>query len=302
MIRFVIVWLFFLLLIPSSAFAQSCAANPVAVQILGSGGPAINRDRASASYLLWIGNQARILVDMGGGAFLRFGQSQAKLSDLSLVAVSHLHPDHISDLPALLWLSHRARKDSLPIAGPSGNDVAPSFPAFLSRLFDEKNGAFQLLGSTLGAPQGQSGGGVRLDVGVVDVTKAEPSIVFDREGVTVTALGIPHGSLPTLAYRVQTRDVSVVFSSDQTGTNPRFVEFARGAHVLVMHLAIAAGTTNPLHAAPAVVGRVAQEAAVGRLIVSHIGQFDLDAAVAEIKKFYTGPLTVGADLQCTQVQ
>jgi len=26
------------------------------------------------------------------------------------------------------------------------------------------------------------------------------------------------------------------------------------------------------------------------------------AAIAELKKFYTGPLTVGADLQCTQVQ
>ena len=294
--------LFSLLLIPSGALAQSCAANPVAIQILGSGGPAINPDRASASYLLWIGNQARILVDMGGGAFFRFGQAQAKLSDLSLVSVSHLHPDHISDLPALLWLSHRERKDSLPIVGPSGNDVAPSFPTFLSRLFDEKNGAFQLLGPTLGAPQGQSGGGVRLDVGVVDVTKAEPSTVFDKQGVTVTALGIPHGNLPTLAYRVQTRDVSVVFSSDQTGTNPRFVDFARGANVLVMHLAIAAGTTNPLHASPAVVGRVAQDAGVGRLIVSHIGQFDLAAAVAELEKFYTGPLTVGADLQCTQVK
>jgi ribonuclease BN (tRNA processing enzyme) len=146
------------------------------------------------------------------------------------------------------------------------------------------------------------GGGVRLDVGVVDVTKAEPSTVFDKQGVTVTALGIPHGNLPTLAYRVQTRDVSIVFSSDQTGTNPRFVDFARGANVLVMHLAIAAGTTNPLHASPAVVGRVAQDAGVGRLIVSHIGQFDLDAAIAELKKYYMGPLTVGADLQCTQVQ
>jgi len=41
---------------------------------------------------------------------------------------------------------------------------------------------------------------------------------------------------------------------------------------------------------------------VGRLIVSHIGQFDLDAAIAELKKFYTGPLTIGADLQCTSVQ
>ena len=302
MIRYVIVCLLALLSIPSNASAQSCVGNPVAVQILGSGGPRVNPDRASSSYLLWIGAQAKILVDMGGGAFLRFGQAQAKLGDLSLVAISHLHPDHVSDLPALLWLSHQARKDPLPIAGPSGNDVAPSFPTFLSRLFDEKTGAFQVLGPTLGATQGERGGGVRLDVGVIDVTKAEPSIVFDRQGVTVTALGIPHGDLPTLAYRVQTRDVSVVFSSDQTGTNPRFVEFAKGANVLVMHLNIAAGATSPVHASPAVVGRVAQDAGVARLIVSHIGQFDVDAAIAELKKFYTGPLTVGADLQCTSVQ
>jgi len=290
-----------LLSLPSNASAQSCVANPVAVQILGSGGPAINRERASTSYLLWVGAEAKILVDMGGGAFFRFGQSQAKLGDLSMVAISHLHPDHVSDLPALLWLSHRARKDPLPIVGPSGNDVAPDFPTFLGRLFDAKNGAFQVLGPTLGATQGEMGGGVRLDVGVVDVTKTEPSIVFDRQGVTVTAMGIPHGNIPTLAYRVQTRDVSVVFSSDQTGTNPRFVEFAKGASVLVMHLAIAAGAISPLHASPAVVGRVAQDAGVGRLIVSHIGQFDLEPAIAELKKFYTGALTIGADLQCTSV-
>ena len=238
---------------------------------------------------------------MGGGALLRFGQSQAKLSDLSLVAISHLHPDHVSDLPALLWLSHQIRKDTLPIVGPSGNEAAPSFPVFLSRLFDEKNGAFQVLGPTLGAAQGKLGGGVRLDISVADVTKAEPSTVFDRQGLTVTALGIPHSNLPTLAYRVQARDMSIVFSSDQTGTNPKFVDFAKGANILVMHLAIAAGVTSPLHASPAVVGRVAQDAGVGRLIVSHIGLFDLDAAIAELKKFYTGPLTVGADLQCTPV-
>jgi ribonuclease BN (tRNA processing enzyme) len=301
MIPFAIVGLLALPSVPSSASAQKCTGNPVAVQILGSGGPRINPDRASSSYLLWIGDQAKVLVDTGGGAFLRFGQSQAKLSDLSLVAISHLHPDHVSDLPALLWLSHQIRKDKLPIVGPSGNDVAPSFTTFLSRLFDEKNGAFQVLGPTLGATQGKLGGGVRLEASVVDANKAEPSTVFDQQGVTVTALGIPHGNLPTLAYRVQARDVSVVFSSDQTGTNPRFIEFAKGANVLIMHLAIAAGAKSPLHASPAVVGRVAQEAGVGRLIVSHIGLFDVDVAIAELKKFYTGPITVGADLQCTPV-
>ena len=41
--------------IVSNASAQTCVGNPVAVQILGSGGPAINPERAAAGYLLWVG-------------------------------------------------------------------------------------------------------------------------------------------------------------------------------------------------------------------------------------------------------
>jgi ribonuclease BN (tRNA processing enzyme) len=293
------------LALPSRAVAQSCVAGPATVQILGSGGPAFNRERASAGYLLWIDGQARMLVDMGGGAYLRFAQSQAKVSDLALVAISHLHPDHVSDLPAFLWLSQQFRTEPLPIVGPSGNsiggpagnDVAPDFRTFLKRLFDDKEGAFQVLGGTLGG----RGNGVRLDISVVDVTKAEPSTVFEGHGLKVTALGIPHANMPTLAYRVETRDGVIVFSSDQTGTNPRFVDFARKANVLIMHLAIAAGATSPLHAPPAVVGRIARDASVGRLILGHIGLIDLDAAVADLRKYYAGPLTIGADLQCTPI-
>lgn len=309
MLRAIVIGVLTATLLPASASAQNCNPGSVAVQILGSGGPRINPFRSSTSYLLWVGDQARVLVDMGGGALARFGQAQAKLSDLSLVAVSHLHPDHISDLPAFLWLSHEVRKDPLAIVGPSGNDAAPAFSTFLARLFDEKDGAFPVLGATLGGkrrdiPNGplSSGGGVRLDVRVIDVTKAEPSTAFDRDGLSITALGIPHGNMPTLAYRVKVRNTSIVFSSDQMGTDPKFVDFANGANVLIMHLALAAGVkNNPLHAAPDVVGNVAQEARVGRLIVSHIGIFDLDAALADVKKAYSGPLTVGADLQCTPV-
>jgi hypothetical protein len=74
MIRYAVIFLFLLMASPSeAASAQPCVGNPVAVQVLGSGGPRTNGDRASSSYLLWIGSQARVLVDMGGGAFLRFG-------------------------------------------------------------------------------------------------------------------------------------------------------------------------------------------------------------------------------------
>jgi ribonuclease BN (tRNA processing enzyme) len=299
MIRMAVVFVITFFSIVPAASAQSCPASPVAVQILGSGGPRANKDRASASYLLWVDGRARMLVDAGGGAYARFGASGANLDDLSLIAISHLHPDHVSDLPALFWSIDQARKTpALPISGPSGNDLVPGFDTFLKALFDQANGAFRVLGGMVGG----AGRGVPLEVTVIDVKKREPSMVFNGQGLTVTALGIPHGEIPALAYRVQAQDKSIVFSTDQNGTAPRFLEFARGAEVLVMHMAIAAGATSPLHAAPAVVGRIARDARVGRLVVSHIGQFDLDAAVADVKKSYTGPLTVGADLQCTPVQ
>src|SRR5262249_17233990 len=62
------------LMMSSGALAQNCTGNPVAVQVLGSGAPGFVKDRANTSYLLWIGNQAKILVDAGGGAYVRFGQ------------------------------------------------------------------------------------------------------------------------------------------------------------------------------------------------------------------------------------
>ena len=285
------------LMMSLDAVAQSCTGNPVAVQVLGSGAPGFVKDRANTSYLLWIGNQAKILVDAGGGAYVRFGQAQAKFTDLSMILVSHLHPDHSSDLPGVLWSGRMTRDGMLPIVGPSGNEAAPAFNDFLTRLFDPNSGSWEVLSSVV-AP----GPGVKLDPHVVDVTKAEPTTAYDRDGMKVTAMGIPHGNLPTLAYRVETQGVSVVFSSDQNGTNPRFPGFAKAADILLMHLAIGVGANNPNQALPAVVGSVAQSANPKRLILSHIANFDLDAAVAEVKKNYSGSLTIGADLQCTQAK
>jgi ribonuclease BN (tRNA processing enzyme) len=300
MIRSATVSVLALLALSSPAPAQSCVGSPVAVQVLGSNGPGLNPQRASASYLLWLGSQAKVLVDLGGGSHLRYAQSGAKFADLSLVAVSHLHPDHISDLPSFLWSTRNSRGGPLRIAGPSGNEVAPSFATFLNRLFDPKEGAFQVLGPIMADPPGNQGV-IHLDAREVDVTKTEPTTVFDADGMTVTAFRIPHGNLPALAYRVETRGMSVVFSSDQNGSDPRFVDFAKGANVLIMHLATNQAN-NPLHASPSVVGRIAQSVGVRRLIVSHLGQFELDPAIAELKAAYKGPLTIGADLQCTSVQ
>ena len=59
MLRSLIVGLGVTLIASSDALAQSCAGNPLAVQVLGSGAPGFVRDRANTSYLLWIGIGSR---------------------------------------------------------------------------------------------------------------------------------------------------------------------------------------------------------------------------------------------------
>ena len=303
-----------ILALPSASAAQaSCPTAPLAVQVLGSGGPHAGGTRASAGYLVWREGKALAMVDVGGGTFLRFGEAGAQLKDLSLLAISHVHPDHVADLPALLWLSELARQTPLRIAGPSGAGPFPAFDVFVRRLFDAETGAFPILGGTLGA----RGQGVRLDVVSVDAAPGTSSVVPTDGALEVTAIGVPHGNVPSLAYRIRVGGRSIVFGSDQNGTDPRFSEFAQGADLMVLHLGLSQRAPEPLaqlHARPATLGLVAQRAQPKHLVLSHLmhgppavptpewfSLFDLGQAVAEVRKHYSGPIDVAVDLQCVPV-
>ena len=108
------------------AAAQSCGAQGVAVQVLGSGGPELQDKRAMSSYLVWENGQARVLIDAGGGSALRFGESGAQMSQLDVILFTHFHVDHSADFAALIkssWFEDRKRP--LPIYGPPGNGFMP---------------------------------------------------------------------------------------------------------------------------------------------------------------------------------
>ncbi len=292
----------------------NCSSEPLAVQVLGSGGPYAGGTRASTGYLVWRNGRAVVMVDAGGGTFLRFGEAGARLQDLSLLAISHFHPDHVSDLPALLWLSDQARQQPLTVAGPSGAGAIPSVETFITRLFDTGRGAFPLLGGTLGQP----GAGVRLDVVTVDAAAPVPATIWSDNDLEVRAIGVPHGDTPSIAYRILIDNRAVVFGSDQNGSDSKFTRFASGADVLVMHLALSQRAGEPLaqiHARPASVGRVARDAKAKRLVLSHFiralsssatpdwfSLFDLDQAVGEVRKFFSGPIDAAVDLQCIPIR
>ena len=74
------------------SFADSAEQCPppqgVALQVLGSGGPIADDARASSAYLVWVDGKSRVLIDAGGGAFLRFGEAQANFSDLECILLT----------------------------------------------------------------------------------------------------------------------------------------------------------------------------------------------------------------------
>jgi ribonuclease BN (tRNA processing enzyme) len=111
----------------AAAQPERCGNDKLAVQILGSGGPFSTTDRASTGYLLWRAGRAVVMVDIGVAHF----SDSVKLvldSRISLTAISHLHPDHVSDLPALLWVSECARQKPLKLAGPSSGGAFRTLP------------------------------------------------------------------------------------------------------------------------------------------------------------------------------
>jgi ribonuclease BN (tRNA processing enzyme) len=120
----------------------------------------------------------------------------------------------------------------------------------------------------------------------------------------MTALPVPHGIVPALAFRVSAKGRSVVFASDQNGSNPAFSDFAAGTDLLVMHLVIpddADDVAKRLHATPTQVGRVAAASDPGALVLSHFmarSLRDIDANLASVRDGFAGEVVLAEDLAC----
>lgn len=294
-----------LLLAPGSAHADRCpAAGGVALQVLGSGGPIADDARASSGYLVWLDGRARLLVDAGGGVFLRFGEAGARFADLDGIALSHLHADHSAALPALLKSGYFSRRErTLPLAGPAGNGRFPGIEAFVASLIADDTGAYAYLNGYLGGTSRLPA----LDVQEVDIDDPAAIVRIDLgndDRLVLEALPVPHGIVPAVAYRVTLRGYTIVFGADQNGGNPAFTDFAAGADLLVMHLPIpndADPVARRLHATPERVGEIARDADPGRLLLSHFmarSLASLDAELASIRRAWKGPLELAEDLRC----
>lgn len=216
-----------------------------------------------------------LVFDLGNGAVR--GMIHAGLDPLSVdrLFITHFHPDHTSDIPSLMFSMKygmsEERAKPLHITGPHPFEdfwdslrgvwrswMEPDFPLEISELPVEAGHRMELPG------------------GVLSWTPAEHR---------------PE----SIAYRLDADDGSFVYTGDTEYTES-VVELARDAHTLVIECSLPDEAEIAGHLTPSSVARIASEAGVERVVLTHLFPpvLELDL-VSEVGKGFGGEIIVAED-------
>jgi len=293
---------------PQQAQAALKDANGTKLVLLGTGGgPVPGRSREMTSHLM-LNNGAAYVLDCGMGVTNQYARTGIPFSALKSIFITHHHADHNIEYGPLLivgWIQ------GLPLGvrafgPPPLRQMTEDFMRAYRQTVDFWAEDFQMKPLA--------------SVDVEEISAAGP--VTQDENVKVSAILVEHPPVkPALGYRFDFKDRSIAFSGD-TAPLEAVAELARGADVLVhetmyvpavetyiRHM-IAEGRPVQFdafmahmkadHTPSEEVGRIAQEAGVKTLVLSHltpaIDSIGDETWRAPVAKYFKGEIIVGKDL------
>ena len=209
-------------LLGSSALVQESlpprSAAPALI-MLGTGTPVPDASAWGPASAVVAGGRL-FLVDAGAGVTRRLAAAGfPRIKQVEAAFLTHLHSDHTLGYPDLIfttWLM--GRRQPLAVCGPPG--LRRMTDAILDAWRDDVDVRVTGL-------ERETREWLR-----VDATEIRPGVVYDRDGVKVTAIPVPHGDGQAFAYRFDLPGRSMTFSGD-TAPNPALVKAARGTDILV---------------------------------------------------------------------
>jgi len=241
--------------------------------VLGSGTRALREDRSMSSYALRC-QGFFLLMDCGDGALRRALTAGLPLIQVDAVLISHLHLDHIADLPPLLWALHgegavRAHRP-LRLYGPPG-------------LFDFYQRMGDLYGSWIN------------DIPVPIVVQEVFEQDFEVGPWHARTLAMHHSILAN-GYRLQCERKTIAYTGD-TGPGPGVIRLAREAELFICECAFPNGQDMPTHLNAGQAGQIAAEAKCEKLLLTHFYPEALAVDVAaQAREFFSGQVELAQDL------
>jgi len=237
--------------------------------VLGCSGSVVGPDSPASGYLLNAPDTPPLAIDFGGGV-LGALQRYADPNEVH-VLLSHLHADHCLDLPGLfVWRRYH------PI------------PAVDRGLMFGPSDTW----TRLAAASSPLGGDLDDFADIFDVRHWVDGETVTIGGVTVCPRLVSH---PTECYGMRITDrtgATLVYSGD-TGVCESVVELARGADAFLCEASWTDAPERPkhLHLSGVEAGRVAQQAGVGELLLTHIPPWTArEDMIAEAKSEFDGPV------------
>ena len=249
--------------------------------ILGGSAAAPNGGDASAGYLVTSG-ATTILIDCGSGVVSQL-RARAEAHALSGAVISHLHSDHTLDLVALRYALQYA-----PYSGerrPVPLHLPPGGIAFLERL-----GAVFQAGNEVGQDFWGEVFTLR-EYGAEAVGDGALAI----GGLTVRFASMAH-YIPAWALRVADGAGRALTYSADTGPQAPLAQFAEGSDLLLCEATLLEQPPgqDPAgygHLTAAEAGRIATEAGVGRLVLTHLWEeLGFDRYLADARAHFAGPV------------
>jgi ribonuclease Z len=285
---------------------ETLAPGEIRVTVLGSGDPWIRRSQASGSLLIEVGNPEKdfFFFDLGSGSLANFTSLMLPVESTTKVFLSHLHADHIGDIPGLIGsFAKSGRIDPVEIWGGGSEDPAFGLDAFVTHM------------SKALAWDTASVRGVRPSSGFQmighEIPFDRPETIYERNGVTVSSFPAIHGLSGAVGYAVAYGGLKVVFSGD---TRPcRYVvDAAEGADLLIhecfqspavfaratgLPLETAMRITGLAHTIPDQMGKILRMTNPRMGALWHLNVSPgVDVVFDEVGANYGGPVTVTQDL------
>jgi ribonuclease Z len=277
------------------------------VILLGTAsGPTFNVQRLGISTLVVAGPE-KLLFDAGRSLTTGMTRLAVNPVDVTKIFLTHLHSDHVISLPELLLFPWpQGRKTPLEVWGPTGTRsmMQKLQEAFASDIRNRRH----LLPAD----------GVK-----VVATDIREGVVYESNGVKVTAFLVDHSKALAFGYRIDFRGHSVAISGD-TKPSENLVKFASGVDLIIHEVnrwkqdPVLTGPPDELlpnsrqtrrqakyiaedHTDGAEAGKVFDRVKPKLAIFSHYGGLDPQATLALVRQNYSGPVEFGEDLMTIEI-
>jgi len=210
--------------------------------VLGSGGIEPDPQRSGPAYLVDSG-RLKILLDLGPGALRQLARAGTPADGVSVLCLTHRHPDHHAELWLLLQLLRtHGRRQALSLLAPEifaeyleffagwGRDHRVELPFNLDRHWMPGSRRFT--------------------------------------GVHISGRLVPHVA-GSVGYRLEGNGRVLVFTGD-CGPGEEVVRLAAGADLLLCECSLPPGARSAAHLAPEQAAEIAARAGARRLVLTHL--------------------------------